>query len=108
MIQTTIYGVRDGDWVLHFAPDGGPWGTDADERLLLKTLDGKVRLFDLVNDPLEKNDLADMEPERVKTLLRLIQERLAASEERAIEGTLASGEGTVDMLKAIGYLDGHE
>ena len=108
VIQTTIYGVRDGDWVLHFAPDGGPWGTDADERLLLKTLDGKVRLFDLVNDPLEKNDLADMEPERVKTLLRLIQERLAASEERAIEGTLASGEGTVDMLKAIGYLDGHE
>lgn len=108
VIQTTIYGVRDGDWVLHFAPDGGPWGTSEEERATLKTLDGKVRLFNLANDPLEKIDRAETEPEQVQTLLRLIQQRLAESEVRAIEGTLASGEGTVDMLKAIGYLDGQE
>lgn len=108
IIHNTVYGVRDGDWVLHFAPDGGPWGTSLEQRQAQDSLDSKVRLFNVREDPREQNDLAASEPARVATLLRLIQRRLAESSARALPDTLASGEGTMDMLKAIGYLDGHE
>lgn len=99
------YGVRSEGWVLHFAPDGGPYGATLQERLETESLDGKLRLFDLVNDPSELNDLAAQEPERARDMLRLIQARLALSKQNAVANTLASGEGTRDMLRAIGYLD---
>lgn len=108
VVQTNIYGVRDGDWVLHFAPDGGPWGTTREERLAQTGLEGKVLLYNVALDPLEMNDLSSAEPDQVQRLLTLIRNRLEESDKRALKGTLASGEGTMDMLKAIGYLDGHE
>jgi len=103
-----IYGVRSGGWALHFAPDGGPWGMSEAERLEGKSLEGKVRLFDLMADPGELTNLAEQEPERVDELLQLIRERLVESTKRAAQNTMASGEGTLDMLRAIGYLDGED
>jgi arylsulfatase A-like enzyme len=103
-----LYGVRADGWALHFAPDGGPWGASEAERLAATGLEGKVRLFDLEQDPLERRNVAAREPERVETLLKLLRSRLAESAERATQNTMASGEGTLDMLRAIGYLDGED
>ena len=40
--------------------------------------DGKVELYDLNNDPMEKKDLAEMNPEKRKSLLTNLDDRLTA------------------------------
>jgi hypothetical protein len=97
-----IYGVRVGDWVLHYAPTAKPWGKSRDP----KAPTGELRLYDLATDPRQQRDLAAQEPERVERMRRALLTHLKESESRRPDVRMAAGSATIDMLKSIGYLDG--
>ncbi|GAB4349716.1 MAG: hypothetical protein Kow0099_32900 [Candidatus Abyssubacteria bacterium] len=67
---------------------------------------GKVKLYNIVDDPDEKVDLAEKEPE----LRRKLLERLQAAIEQGSSGYRAKVEAadlddaTKESLKALGYL----
>jgi|GEM_PF-5539175 len=59
---------------------------NGDEKLLREAEpDGRIRLYDLAKDPLEKNDLAAEQPEKVKALMRRMLE-IDASCQRSRDG----------------------
>ena len=96
-----IFGVREGDWMLHFGQE-----FEADG----KTETFGWRLFNVVEDPEELTDLSASYPEKVNALRRLIEDSLAKQLEMAKEksGNLrvpAAG-ATLKLLGDIGYLDG--
>ncbi len=82
--RTTIRGVRDGDWVLHFS--------------------GKAdaRLFRFGVDPLEAQDVAPANETRVESLRELVEERGSLS--RRPDGVDGAGELTLELLEGIGYI----
>lgn len=90
--HTPLYGVLVDDWLFTLAPEATP-------------PHDVVQLFDLKNDPLELNNLAAQEPERVAELRALVEARLAQSAAVAGAAHLGAGEGTVDQFANIGYLD---
>ena len=94
-----LMGVRDGDWVLHWSPEGKPW--DAPDSA--DPGEGEARLFDLYSDPGEQNDRASEEPERVERLREMtIRERARHAEEQPAR-KLRAGAATLDLLRAAGY-----
>lgn len=58
---------RDGDWkvIYHYYPDKNPAKT-------------RYELFNLVDDPYENNNLADAEPEQLKTIVQAMIDQLEA------------------------------
>jgi len=98
----TLYGVREGPWVLHWGLDGGQAERSA------APAGGEVRLYDLSQDRAQKNDLATAEPKRVEQLKRLISEELARLESQAPRQKSRSGWGTRALLEAIGYASGED
>jgi arylsulfatase A-like enzyme len=98
----TLYGLREGDWVLHWALDGGQAGADWSDR------DGETRLFNLAADPGETNDLATRHPERVASLKATLARELDAAARDAPVQKSRGGWGTKALIQAIGYASGDE
>ncbi|MDG1500086.1 MAG: sulfatase [Planctomycetota bacterium] len=96
-----IYGVRHGDWMLHFGQE-----LEADG----KTETFGWRLFNVADDPEELVELSDSYPEKVNELRKLIEDSLAAQLEMAKQNTgdlrVSAAGSTLKMLGDIGYLDG--
>ncbi len=99
--MTEVLGVQYQDWVMHFAPQGTPWGSDA----TVPRDGGVARLYDLERDPLQYVDVSAENPTRTATLKDLLLSRLAASKrQRLSTDGLDAGEGTIQMLQDVGYL----
>ena len=98
----TLYGVREGPWVLHWGLDGGQAERSA------APAGGEVRLYDLSQDRAQKNNLARAQPERVERLKRLISEELARLAPQAPRQKPRTGWGTRALLEAIGYASGED
>ena len=69
---------------------------------------GRVELYDLVNDPLENNDLAEELPEVVTELLRELDrvERSAPEYPRTTRLPAPPSEALLEHLRGIGYVGG--
>jgi arylsulfatase A-like enzyme len=99
--RTPLQGLRDGDWVIHFAPAAGDWW------LTEPTPGGEWRLFDLGRDGLD-TDLAADEPERARLMLETLHDALKRSRELRTSPAFAGGEAVRERLEGIGYLDSDE
>lgn len=97
-----IYGVRDGKWVLHLAPQGDDWGIAKKKR----RPGGQHRLYDVSVDPNEQNDIAAKFPVKAEELKLKILERLERHVSMQPNVQLDAGAATLQMLYGIGYL-GH-
>jgi arylsulfatase A-like enzyme len=97
-----IYGVRDGAWVLHYAPHGTDFGAAPEER----SSEGQVKLYNIESDPNETKDIAAAHPKLASRLRLAILDSLAKQLIRQ-EGSvqLGGGAATMEMLDGIGYLD---
>jgi arylsulfatase A-like enzyme len=96
--RTPLQGMRDGDWVLHYAPIAGDWWAKE------PTPGGQWRLYDLASDGLER-DVAPGEPERADALLEALKESLRAARRLRTSPSFGGGHATREMLQGIGYLD---
>jgi hypothetical protein len=97
--RTSILGIEEWPWVLHWIPQGLPWGV-ADGT---DPLDGQMLLYDLGTDPRETTDRsperADLARAMLKRLKDHTQEALAA---RRVS-MRAAGDATRALLKRFGY-----
>ncbi|MFT7487212.1 MAG: arylsulfatase A-like enzyme [Candidatus Paceibacteria bacterium] len=95
-----IYGVREGKWVLHFAPQGGDYGVSRTQ----SPAEGMFRLYDTSVDLEEHNDVSKEFPEIAERLKGVAMDKLA-EQLKAMEGRLEIGGGaeTMRMLDGIGY-----
>ena len=82
------YGVRFEDWKLIVGPE-----------------EGTLELYDLVGDPLEKNNVASSEPERVEALLAMIEQWRTEHEPDAMGAPKALSTPDRERLKALGYVE---
>ena len=82
------YGVRFEDWKLIVGPE-----------------EGTLELYDLVRDPLEKNNVASSEPERVEALASMIEQWRSEHEPEAIGDPKTLSAPDRDRLKALGYVE---
>jgi arylsulfatase A-like enzyme len=93
-----IYGLRAGDYVLHYAPRGSDWGVRRPDP------EGQWRLYDLSSDPEERVDLAGQDAERALALRDELRRRVGELEARRRTPTIEAGDATLEMLRAIGYI----
>ncbi len=95
-----LFGVRSGDWVLHFAPSGRPWGAawESDPG------EGQVRLFNLAADPRQTIDRSRDEPALALELRRQIVAHIQHAGESRPARVLGAGSSTLEMLREIGYV----
>lgn len=89
-----LYGIALGGRVLHWAPEGRAWGGGPP---------GEVALYDLTQDPDEREDLAAERPAEV-ALLQALLEQQRAGQVRAGAALDAPDAATLDMLRDIGYI----
>ena len=77
------------------------------ERIGITGTESWTQLFDLKEDPLERVDLHEDEPEAARTLHELMLERFAAiTAAGAHDGsTLQMSDDMVERLKALGYVE---
>ena len=87
----TLYGLRDGDWMLHWRFDTN--GESAPD----------VRLFQLDLDPGERTDVSEREPERTERMLAELARRVLEQTERRPDNVFGAGAEGMGMLDAIGY-----
>lgn len=66
---------------------------------------GRSRLFDVVSDPGERDDLAAREPERTDALARRLLERVARTEGADPHGAARLSKEVQERLRAVGYLE---
>jgi len=106
-----IHGLRTGRWSLHHAPTGRPWGADEDavpppgdpgERK------GELRLYDLLSDPGEQDDVAAEHPEIVEVLFAELVRHLEGAEAAVVAAPVEADEATLRMLRDIGYIGDDE
>jgi hypothetical protein len=93
-----LLGLRRGDHVLHLAPEGGPWGSDAPSPAPQR------RLYDVSADPGERRDLSATDPELADELQRLLEQRTADLRARRVTPVVPAGEATLEYLRQIGYI----
>jgi len=93
--NTTIRGIRAGDLALQYAPRGGPWGSTSPE--------GDVRLYDLAQDPAERDDLAARRPDELAQLRAMLEREFEALEPRVERARYTTGAATEHLLERIGY-----
>jgi hypothetical protein len=73
------------------------------EEKLIVHHDGDVEYYDLIEDPLEQNDLADERPERVVSLLLALREA-KETVAPAPDPSFSTDPETIDKLRALGYI----
>jgi arylsulfatase A-like enzyme len=96
----TILGLRQGDWVLHHAPDGAAWGATRP----VQRGAGAIALYDRSVDPEERRDESAARPQVAAALKRLLLQRMNELEAARTHTAVPAGEATIDMLKGLGYL----
>ncbi len=97
----TILGLRSGQRVLHWCPEGAPWGA------AVPPAGGEVRLYDGASDPMETSDLAGAAQAEIERLRSFLERRVAELSARAPKGGFAAGEATMELLRRVGYV-GHD
>jgi len=98
----TILGIRSGSWVLHFAPEGGPW--DAVEG----SPASQVALYDKARDPLEFDDVSDSMGAQAQALCDDMLQRVGRAGARRPDQGVRAGGATVDILRGLGYIGDDE
>ena len=98
--RVPIQGLREGRWILLFAPGAGAW------RGKRPTPGGEFRLYDVEADPKQLQDLAAEHPERVAAMLARLKLRTQTQEELRTSIPIGAGDETLEMLQGIGYIDG--
>ncbi len=93
-----LYGVRDGDWELHWAPKGRDWGVKEPAE------GGQFRLYQLSEDPTTQVDVAADFPERASELLELLRNQIGRSIEGRPKLTVGAGKRSHEALVGIGYI----
>lgn len=97
IVHSAIYGafaIRDGNWKLNLCPGSGGWSTPepgSPEEQELPPL----QLYDLSNDPEEKNNLAAQHPEIVARLTQLLEKYIADG--RSTLGQIQPNTGAVEL-----------
>lgn len=99
-----IMGVRDGDWVLHWCPEGRPWDAPPAEA----APGGESLLFDLGRDPMERDDLSAEFPDRAEAMRELLARSRAELAAKRPETKVRAGEATLEMLRQAGYAGGDD
>jgi arylsulfatase A-like enzyme len=92
-----LYGLREGSRVLHLAPRAAPWGGS-------QPGPGEVRLYDLEHDPLEREDLATLEPERAQAMHQALLVELERLGKRRAGTVLAPDPATLERMRGLGYV----
>ena len=99
--QTPLHGMREGDWLLHFAPEAGPYGSK------VPTPGGESLLYDLTGTGvIEQKPTTGLE--REGELKERLEEKLAELEANRTNYSVESGEETRGLLEGIGYIEGAE
>jgi hypothetical protein len=93
---TSIFGVSEGGWSLHWAPRGGPFHAEPGPL-------GDLRLFCDDRDGAQKQDLSDQETERAERMRLTLLERIESQQATRPEPAGEVGPGTLEMLKKLGY-----
>ena len=70
-----IFAIREGDWKLCLCRGSGGWSKPREPDAKKQGLP-EMQLFNLKEDPAEKNNLFQKEPEKVKALLALLQDQV--------------------------------
>lgn len=97
-----LYGIRDGRFVLHLAPEGGDWGVIKDDA----PASGQWRLYDVEADPGETSDIAAEHPEEVERLRHEILARLERALAARPDARFGAGAETMQILEQFGYAGG--
>ena len=100
--KTNLYGLREGDWELHWAPEGASWGESEPPP------DGQIRLFDLRTDPEQHTDLAEREPERAAEMKERLRAHLETARRDEPRQSIGAGKQGLQGLDDIGYAGGDE
>lgn len=96
--RTPLFGLRKDRWVLHVAPEAGPWDAEPTEG-------GEWRLYDLESDPRELRDLSELEGLRAEGMRTELSERMETLLSRAPEHVFGGSAGTRELLERVGYVD---
>lgn len=96
--QMEIYGMIEGEWEVHYAPKGRPWG-QADTGP-----PGDFKLFHLPSDPGHQRDLARERPAEARALVDRMLEHHARARSVGRAVRLGVGSGSERMLRDIGYI----
>jgi choline-sulfatase len=99
-----ILGVRDGDWVLHWCPEGRDWDATAKEA----AAGGQWRCYDLSTDPGQTRDVSAQHTDRVERMKELIVRRRQSLAGQRPSRKRRAGAATMAMLEAAGYAGGDE
>lgn len=95
-----LYGVREGKWVLHYAPQGSDFGVDLNDA----PVGGQYKLYDIEADPYETVDVSKDNVELAERLKMMILDSLAAQlAQKGRHVEIGAGSATTDLLDAIGY-----
>lgn len=98
-----MQGLRDEEFTVHFAEQGGSWKKPAPEG-------GGMRIFSIPNDLDERADLY-IDPKyqpKAKARVGAIQASLREQRERKRGGSVGIGAGALNTLKALGYVGDDE
>jgi len=93
-----LYGMRAGDLVLHFAPQGSDWGEQEPAE------GGRWALYDLADDAREKHDLSAERAQRAAAMKDELMQRIDELEERRLTPRIEAGSATLQMLRDLGYI----
>ena len=99
--QTPLHGMRQGDWVLHYAPEAGVFGADQ------PTPGGESNLYSVAGTGIPEGEPANeatQEAELRAFLIESLEKQAASRTHYSVE----SGEETRGMLEGIGYIEGDE
>ncbi len=94
-----IYGMREGRWVLHYAPFGGDWKVPRKQA----APGGQIRLYDTETDPDEETDVASLHPDIADDMKSRLLVQLESQLAHRTGAALGAGSATRKMLDAIGY-----
>ena len=95
--------IRQSDATLMEGVVSGRW------KLVHHLDDDHYELYDLESDPLEQEDLAEKEPERVKQLTKTLRNMVAEAQRRSrsysVSGTEEASPMELEALKGLGYIN---
>ena len=91
------FAMRQGDWKLCISAGSGGWSAPREKVAQERGLP-PIQLFNLLNDPAEQNNLANQEPDRVRSLVQLLGHQVESG--RCTPGPAISNDRQVEFLTA--------